>query len=608
MRRLLAIVLLALALRAQAAPLDDFDLKGFGSLPVVHEGRRKPLDTLARSSLLLLRGKQTVRHEDRTISAIEWFLDVVARPSLADLYPTFRIDDQEVLDSLGLGSRKGRYFSFHDIGPGLAELERQGSRGESIEVTKRTRFERAAANLYQRVIVYYRLRNTFAIAGEKTLAEELQELAKAAEPVVKKNTKRSGSKAADPHADHAHPDSAAARWDFLVQTGIFLPLPPADQNSPDMWKTIGAGLKDAAEGQAAHPALAGYAQMFDAWHARDPFAFSRAMGGYESWLRQHQPKVTSKAVYECYFNAAAPFYWGMVLYVIATLLVFYAWLMGSKQSLTWAWRVALAAFVLHTTGLLFRMVIEGRPPVTNLYSSAIFVGWVAVALGLILERRFSGGLGSVACGVVGFSTLIIAHHLNLQGDTMEMMRAVLDSNFWLATHVVTITIGYGACFLAAFFAHIFILRGRFTRSLDRHTMLTLTRMTYGVLCFALLFSVVGTVLGGIWADQSWGRFWGWDPKENGALLIVLWIAIILHARWGGFIRERGLMILAIFGGVVTSLSWFGVNMLGIGLHSYGFMDKAFFSLMAFIAAETVVAVIGMSALADWKSAKAFQVK
>jgi hypothetical protein len=80
---------------------------------------------------------------------------------------------------------------------------------------------------------------------------------------------------------------------------------------------------------------------------------------------------------------------------------------------------------------------------------------------------------------------------------------------------------------------------------------------------------VGTILGGIWADQSWGRFWGWDPKENGALLIVLWNATILHARWGGLIRERGLAVMSVFGNIVVSLSWFGVNMLGVGLHSYG---------------------------------------
>jgi len=99
------------------------------------------------------------------------------------------------------------------------------------------------------------------------------------------------------------------------------------------------------------------------------------------------------------------------------------------------------------------------------------------------------------------------------------------------------------------------------------------------------------VLGGIWADQSWGRFWGWDPKENGALLIVLWNAIILHARAGGYVREKGMMAMAIVGNVVTSLSWFGVNMLGIGLHSYGFMDKAFWSLATFIGIQAVLVVI-----------------
>ena len=115
-----------------------------------------------------------------------------------------------------------------------------------------------------------------------------------------------------------------------------------------------------------------------------------------------------------------------------------------------------------------------------------------------------------------------------------MMRAVLDSNFWLATHVVTITIGYSGTFLAGALAHR--LRRPAARRAPRPTRPRARRscrMTYGIVCFALFFSFVGTVLGGIWADQSWGRFWGWDPKENGALLIVLWNAIILHARWGG---------------------------------------------------------------------------
>jgi hypothetical protein len=126
-------------------------------------------------------------------------------------------------------------------------------------------------------------------------------------------------------------------------------------------------------------------------------------------------------------------------------------------------------------------------------------------------------------------------------------------------------------------------------------------MVYGIVCFATLFSFVGTVLGGIWADQSWGRFWGWDAKENGALMIVLWNATILHARWGALVRERGLMACAIFGNIVTAWSWFGVNMLGIGLHSYGFMDSAFKWLVAFAVSQLALIGIAMMPVRMWKS-------
>ncbi|MEQ2005640.1 MAG: cytochrome c biogenesis protein CcsA, partial [Limisphaerales bacterium] len=201
---------------------------------------------------------------------------------------------------------------------------------------------------------------------------------------------------------------------------------------------------------------------------------------------------------------------------------------------------------------------------------------------------------------------IIAHHLaqtSSTGDTMEMMRAVLDTNFWLATHVTSITIGYASTFLAGFLAMIYILRGVFTRTLDEATAKALSRMVYGIVCFATLLSFVGTILGGIWADQSWGRFWGWDPKENGALLIVIWNALILHARWGKLVGERGLMNLALFGNIVTAWSWFGTNMLGVGLHSYGFMDAAFKWLMIFNVSQLVLIGLGCLPERFWKSGK-----
>ena len=123
---------------------------------------------------------------------------------------------------------------------------------------------------------------------------------------------------------------------------------------------------------------------------------------------------------------------------------------------------------------------------------------------------------------------------------MGQLRAVLDTNFWLATHVVCVTLGYATTYLAGLIAMAFYRQPRqliYRGGMDEDGPQGLARMTYGVVCFAL-FSFVGTILGGIWADQSWGRFWGWDPKENGAVLIVLWNAVILHARWGGLVARR----------------------------------------------------------------------
>ncbi|MCR9076334.1 MAG: cytochrome c biogenesis protein CcsA, partial [bacterium] len=132
-----------------------------------------------------------------------------------------------------------------------------------------------------------------------------------------------------------------------------------------------------------------------------------------------------------------------------------------------------------------------------------------------------------------------------------------------------------------------------TRAITPERERSMIRMVYGVACFALLLSFVGTVLGGIWADQSWGRFWGWDPKENGAALVVLINAIILHARWGGMIRAKGVAVLAVAGNIVSAWSWFGTNMLGVGLHAYGFMDSASMWLMIFVLSQVALMLSAM---------------
>jgi ABC-type transport system involved in cytochrome c biogenesis permease subunit len=394
-----------------------------------------------------------------------------------------------------------------------------------------------------------------------------------------------------------------SRFQMLSQVAYPLVVPPEDvAKSRENWMNIGASLKESLRTGQIHPAVIAYAKMADAYGHQDTVGFNSALGEYRSWLAAHNfsPEL-QKGVEESFFNAYAPFIKSISIYLLAFLFGCAFWITWAPWARRSAYYLLLLALLIHTSGLIFRMYLEGRPPVTNLYSSAIFVGWGAAVLGIILERVWKDGIGGVTAAAVGVATLIIAHNLSLGGDTMEMLRAVLDTNFWLATHVVVITLGYSSMFVAGFLAMVYIIRGFFTSTLAAETAKSLNRMVYGITCFATLFSFTGTVLGGIWADQSWGRFWGWDPKENGALLIVIWCAIVLHARWGGMVRERGMMALALAGNIVTAFSWFGVNMLGVGLHSYGFMDKAFKWLMAFDASQLILIGLALMPLRYWKS-------
>jgi ABC-type transport system involved in cytochrome c biogenesis permease subunit len=536
-----------------------FNVEAFGSLPVLDGGRVKPIDSLARNSLLMIRNQQSFRFEGRTISADEWILDLMFRPTVADQQPVFRIDDPDVLGLIGVKQSSNAYYSFQALGPHLEEVQKQAQAAQSIEPQKRTRFQSAVVNLFDRVYLYYKLRNTMQLAGTPGLAAEMQLI--------------------------GTPD-AARRHEDLAQLAQFRPLPPLPGESPDAWQSVGEALRAADLGKVP-PDLALLAQASSAYASGDAQGFNGDVKALRARMEVEQPGFVSHADHAVLFNRSEPFYLGMLLYVAALLVVFVSWAWKPELLQPSAFALLMVGALVHTAGLVFRIVLQGRPPVTNLYSSAVFVGWGAVILGLVLERIYRKGFGTAVAAAAGFTTLIVAQHLSTDGDTMEMMRAVLDSNFWLATHVVTITIGYSGTFLAGAIAIGYTIRKHLTPNPDPETTKALVDMAYGVICFALFFSFVGTVLGGIWADQSWGRFWGWDPKENGALLIVLWNAIILHARWAGYVRERGIMAMAIFGNVITSLSWFGVNLLGVGLHSYGFTNNGFWWLFGFIATQLV---------------------
>jgi ABC-type transport system involved in cytochrome c biogenesis permease subunit len=581
---------------------DGFHLDALGRISVQSDGRIKPLDSLARVSLLLIHERQSYRAEERKWTAIEWLAEVIFTPDRAAARPFITIHHPDLVALLApAGEQERKNFSLSELFPNLQKLNEQAQQASRVEAQLRTAYQREVIEVSNALSLLSQLQSLIQLPE---ITHPAQFFRSASREMV------AGRQAFEQHQQGKKYDQAAFDK-FLGIAGLFRRLdnpdgprliPPtrADQDPLADWWTLGSASLKVPAG-SVDPAVLAYAEMAEAYRAGDPKAFNQSLDDLESVLEQRSAKKSSRAALEANFNHAEVFYRSSVLYVLVFLLVVLSWIKWPNTLNAAAVSILLVTLIAHTIGLGIRMYLHGRPPVTNLYSSAVFVGWGAVLLGLVLERFFKNGIGSASAATIGFLSLIVAHHLAEQGDTLAMLQAVLDTNFWLATHVVIITLGYAATFLAGFLAIVYILRGFFTGSLDPDTEKSLNRMVYGIVCFATLFSLVGTLLGGIWADQSWGRFWGWDPKENGALLIVLWNAIILHARWGGLIRTRGLMILAVLGNIVTAWSWFGTNMLGVGLHSYGFMEEAFFWLATFVFFQLMFAAIGLVPLKYWGS-------
>ncbi len=553
------VVIVAVTLTAAMVPAEDaagqMKLQEFGALPVVDRGRVKPFDTVARTSLMLISKRQSFYDEaGREQPPIKWLLDVMTTRMRSDSpalkYKVFRIENDQVLALIGLEPRPETHFRYalREFLNKTDTIAREATRARKVEEKQRSTFDVKVLELANQLQVY-------------------MELAELRSPLA---------------------------------------VPP--EPGSDEWEPLGQALAELRDNPKADPNALALGMMLLAYSHDNVEQFNRSLSHYQQRLHDQIASDTAKTGFEVFFNQAQPFYLCAVFYVailFAAMLTWVIWIafvgMGRQQwiePLSWALIGATALIlVVHTAALIGRMYLMDRwlVVVTNLYSSAIFIGWGCVLLGLILEmifRKALNGLGLVVGCVCGAGAAFIAHHLASSGDTLEMMQAVLDTNFWLATHVTCVTFGYAATFVAGVVGILYVLcrvpieimsaRLRPEQSRGLSILLrVLATILYGVVCFATFLSFTGTVLGGIWADQSWGRFWGWDPKENGALLIVLWNALLLHARWGGIVKQRGMAVLAIAGNMVTAWSWFGTNQLGVGLHAYGFNNTLSRGLVIF---------------------------
>jgi len=564
------------------------------TLPVQDGGRIKPLATYAGFNMLAIHGARSMSvagndGKPQTLTPTAWLLDALFRPQFAVQHPVFRVDNSAVIEAIGVKARGKRdRYSYADLEPGLEKLMELASAYDPIEQKQRDALQQQILDLAYNVRDYEGLLGQFAFARSGvTIGNPPDQQRLAISTVMEKAPRirediaaaqREGSQTRGP-AEYLYQEASQAAG--LAMRGMCI-FPPADSNERT-WQNAGTRIMSVLDGTTLtpQPAINDIMTLEKATRALDTGEpdFLKDLTSLRDDLtrraaaRGEGPHLALEAAY----NRADWFLNAFVLFFIGALCAVAMWMLGSGRAgrvmarVTLGWTVS--GLALCVIAIVERCLIMQRAPVGNLYDTIIFISSAGVLLALVIEaftrRRFALGLAPIIGTLLVF--LSRRYEMGDPKDHLDPLVAVLASNYWLTIHVITITLGYAAGLLCAFLSTLYILmRGLRLDRADGELRRILSLAVYGMVCLTLFLSLVGTVLGGIWANDSWGRFWGWDPKENGALLIVIWTLVILHARLGGFIREWGLHFASAFTACVVVFSWWHVNFLGVGLHNYGF--------------------------------------
>jgi len=603
--------------RTRSAPWPEDVLEAFERLPIQDGGRVKPLSTFAGFRLLKMHGSRTLRvtaadGSQEKLDPTAWILDCLFHPEQASTYPLFRVDNDRVLSAIGVEPKKKRdRYSYDELEPGLGRLMAEAQRIHAIEPKQRPLVDGQIYKLATDVRDFEDLIHQIDFARidlPTDASPELQAIFGSERVTGLATVLRHAGElralleqrlAADPdQGDLAGLQELLSEVQLAAQhqdLALFAPVASAEAE-PEWANLFTVSLHALRGDQDVDGAVAMVGALERMAGTTDPDALVSAAQelSTQAAALAHARGEYAKVPLEVRFYAWDFFYNALYAYVLAFVLLAITWLAPRARWVNAGlWGALATGTGLLVTGIVVRCVLRERPPVSTLYETILFITACAVLVTMALEwinrQRIALALAPVL-GALGMflSTRYEFKEAMTSGDTMPSLVAVLDTNFWLSTHVTTVTLGYSAGLLAAAFAHVWLLGRIFGLRSTSGGYKTLTRMTYGVICFGLFFSLIGTILGGIWANYSWGRFWGWDPKENGALMICLAELLILHARLGGYIRDLGIAVMAILNGGVVVFSWWGVNQLGVGLHSYGFTDGVVRVMLGYAGIEALL--------------------
>jgi cytochrome c-type biogenesis protein CcsB len=501
-----------------AADTRGLDFKEFGLLAIQDNGRRKPIDTFAKQTLIQLTGRSS--HTDkagRQWTPNDFLLSAVLETRDWKEEPMVLVSFGELKGQLGL-EKTQRRFSFAQLS-GSVELPRIANKAR-----ERKRLERPINRLQQEAL---------SVSDRLTLFAR-------------------------------------------VMDGSALLIVPSPDKETDPWvppePLAMTSYYNESQSEAVGPPLQ---EMIAAYQEADSFKFTRSAYQLRERLRTLSPSIyptESKLRLEYFYNHFEGFYRAIWFYGIAFLTLLIVHLRRRGRGLrNFGVVIALVALAFHGTGIVLRCLIAGRPPVTNMYESIIWVSFAASFFGMIFFARYRTPIYLLASLPATLVALLLVHQMPIaMPASIDPLVPVLRDNFWLTIHVLTITLSYAAFLLACAFGHILLFRyARDPRGARADAAMHF--WLYRVLQLGVLLLATGTILGGVWANYSWGRFWGWDPKETWALIALLCYITTLHGRLAGWWTEFGLVVASVVCFLAVLMAWYGVNfVLGKGLHSYGF--------------------------------------
>jgi cytochrome c-type biogenesis protein CcsB len=500
-----------------AAILSENEGEALRGLPVQADGRIKPFDSFAREMLELVYGKQKYEKRDAYEIILTWML----APQTWQAKELFEVRNFEVLNRLGLDPQK-RYYKGEELFSGAKFSELRA------ELAAKRETKEKLTPYFQAL---QRLENQYFVFSEIATGRMIRVL----------------------------PPKEGTAWISVAD----MPQGPAQEKFLELTKGFIALIGGMAEGRSDSEVSTAKQEL------------DTKVAAFQNLARAESPEKyanQTKIDVESFYNRFHPFKWAYIFYLLGAVVILFSWITSKQGVMVPAWGLVIFGFLMHTTGFGLRSYLMDRAPVTNMYETVVWVAWGSVVFASILEKIYKFKFILMAGSLIAAFGMIIADTAPVVLDpSLQPLEPVLRSNYWLTIHVMTITVSYAAFFLAFALGDIGLIY--FLKGEQQHQdkIKAIVMSIYRAIQIGVVFLAPGIILGGIWADYSWGRFWGWDPKETWALIALLGYLAVIHGRLVGWVRDFGMVACAVLTFSLVIMAWYGVNfVLGAGLHSYGF--------------------------------------